>query len=127
MQLRYREFLHGGMIAALLDTAEFAAATIDSHFAVSCLLPSSRGADAACLKMRSDATKIPAKSTKPRGHPVARVWLQVRVLPGPPVTSTAYSVLFCRSGTTAPDSCAFRSRCSCMAIVSMASERQSGR
>ncbi|MGE5159559.1 MAG: hypothetical protein ACM3OF_15590 [Gemmatimonas sp.] len=51
--------------------------------------------------------------------------MQVRVLPGPPTNSVAYPVLFGRNGgtapETAPDTCAFRSPRSRIAIFSTAS------
>jgi hypothetical protein len=45
--------------------------------------------------------------------PLITVWLQVRVLPGPPITSVSYLVFVALSATTAPetapDTCTFRS------------------
>jgi hypothetical protein len=53
--------------------------------------------------------------------------LEVRVLPGPPMKSIAYQVLFGRNGIiapeTAPDKCAFRSPGSRIAIFSTASDK----
>jgi hypothetical protein len=74
---------------------------------------------------RSNLDENAGKSTKPIDIlPLMTVWLQVRVLPGPPTKSVTYQKLFRRSGMTAPDTCAFRSPVgSRMAIFSTASDK----
>jgi len=49
-------------------------------------------------RRQSDTNKRQGKSTKPTDIlPLITVWLQVRVLPGPPVISNVYRRLLCGS------------------------------
>ncbi len=69
-------------------------------------------------RTRSRSNKNVAKSTNPTDIlPLLTVWLQVRVLPGPPKKSIVYGLNW-PSGITAPDTCAFRSARSRMLRVS---------
>jgi hypothetical protein len=84
-----------------------------------------RNDSAKMQRTRSNSNENNANSTKRVDiPPLITVWLQVRALPGPPMKSVTYEVLFRRSGITAPDTCAFRSPIgSRIAIFSTASDK----